>query len=317
MVVDAAQLAPHRPLPADADFLAFSGHKLYAPFGAGALIGPRAAFDTDAPFLAGGGAVELVELDAVVWAPPPEREEAGSPNVLGAVGLGAAIDELAAVGWPAIADHERALARRLQDGLAGIEGVRVLGAGPDVERLPVVSFVVEGVPHVLVAARLSAEFAIGVRDGCFCAHPYLTLLLRLTAQQHERARAAACRHDRGALPGAVRASAGISTTGGDVSRPSRSWPRRRSRPSASATRSPATPGPPVSPGRRSDQAGVRRARLVRETATRWSSANDASMPSVSVARSGVRVRSAPRPNTRAPAYDTTAIPTECSANSGT
>ena len=85
VAVDAAQLAPHRPLPAGADFVSFSGHKMYAPFGAGALIGPRTAFADGDPFLAGGGAVELVTLDEVVWTTPPECEEAGSPNVLGAV----------------------------------------------------------------------------------------------------------------------------------------------------------------------------------------------------------------------------------------
>jgi selenocysteine lyase/cysteine desulfurase len=82
--LDAAQLAPHAPLPAAADFVAWSGHKMYAPFGAGVLIGPRDAFTDGDPFLAGGGAVDLVDLDEVVWTDPPEREEAGSPNVIGA-----------------------------------------------------------------------------------------------------------------------------------------------------------------------------------------------------------------------------------------
>ncbi len=85
--LDAAQLAPHRALPADADFIAWSGHKMYAPFGAGTLIGPRRAFADGDPFLAGGGAVDLVDLDEVAWTDPPEREEAGSPNVVGAVAL--------------------------------------------------------------------------------------------------------------------------------------------------------------------------------------------------------------------------------------
>ena len=80
VVVDAAQLAPHRPLPAEADFLAWSGHKMYAPFGAGILTGPRRAFADGDPFLAGGGAVDLVDLDEVLWTAPPEREEAGSPT---------------------------------------------------------------------------------------------------------------------------------------------------------------------------------------------------------------------------------------------
>src|SRR5260370_23268113 len=94
VVVDAAQLAPHRPLPAGADFLAWSGHKMYAPFGAGILTGPRHTFADRDPFLASGGAADLVDLDYddVVWAAPPEREEAGCPNVTGAVALHAAID---------------------------------------------------------------------------------------------------------------------------------------------------------------------------------------------------------------------------------
>jgi selenocysteine lyase/cysteine desulfurase len=113
VVVDAAQLAPHAPLPAAADFVAWSGHKMYAPFGAGILIGPRDAFTDGDPFLAGGGAVDLVDLDEVVWTDPPEREEAGSPNVTGAVALHAAIDELERIGWPAIQAHDHDLAARL------------------------------------------------------------------------------------------------------------------------------------------------------------------------------------------------------------
>jgi selenocysteine lyase/cysteine desulfurase len=220
VLVDAAQLAPHRPLPADADFLAFSGHKMYAPYGAGALIGPRAAFSRGDPFLAGGGAVDLVDLDEVVWSPPPEREEAGSPNVLGAVALGAAARELAAIGWQQIRDHDAALARTLRTGLSSIRGVRLLGSGPgpDVDTLPIGSFVVNGVAHQLVAARLSAEFGIGVRHGCFCAHPYLVRLLGLSHHELHRFRSAARRHDRSSLPGAVRASAGISTTLSDLER---------------------------------------------------------------------------------------------------
>ena len=111
-----------------ADFIAWSGHKMYAPFGAGVLIGPRSTFTEGDPFLAGGGAVDLVDLDEVVWTDPPEREEAGSPNVIGAVALGAAIDGLEThrlgrrssptrTSWP----------RRLRRGLAAIDGVRLLG----------------------------------------------------------------------------------------------------------------------------------------------------------------------------------------------
>jgi selenocysteine lyase/cysteine desulfurase len=222
VLVDAAQLAPHRPLPAGADYLAWSGHKMYAPFGAGVLIGPRATFASGDPFLAGGGAVDLVDLQEVVWTDPPEREEAGSPNVIGAVALHAAIDELTELGWDAIRTHDDQLARQLRDGLAAIDGVRLLGSEVDDDVgdgcLPVASFVIDGMSHALVAARLSAEHAIGVRHGCFCAHPYLLRLLALEPAEVAEYHAAVLRGDRRHVPGAVRASAGLSTTRADVDR---------------------------------------------------------------------------------------------------
>jgi selenocysteine lyase/cysteine desulfurase len=218
VLVDGAQLAAHGPLPASADFVVWSGHKMYAPFGTGVLVGPRDAFAEGDPFLAGGGAVDLVDLDEVAWTDPPEREEAGSPNVVGAVALHAAIDQLTAVGWEAIGHHDRELAHRLRNGLAAIGGVRLLGPGPGEPTLPLAAFTVDGVHHALVAARLSAEHAIGVRHGCFCAHPYLTRLLGLTDAEVARFRRDVLAGDRRDVPGAVRASAGIATTGADVDR---------------------------------------------------------------------------------------------------
>ncbi len=218
VLVDAAQLAPHRPLTVAADFLAWSGHKMYAPFGTGVLIGPRATFTEGDPFLAGGGAVDLVDLDEVVWTDPPEREEAGSPNVIGAVALHAAIDELTQIGWPALIAHDRALSAHLRGGLSEIPGVRLLGPGPETDALPVACFVVEGVPHALVAARLSAEHAIGVRHGCFCAHPYVARLLGLDDAATASYQAALRRGDRTGIPGAVRASGGLPTRPEDVDR---------------------------------------------------------------------------------------------------
>jgi len=218
VAVDAAQLAPHRPLPAAADFISWSGHKMYAPFGAGVLIGPRRAFAEGDPFLAGGGAVDLVDLDEVVWTDPPEREEAGSPNVVGAVALHAAVDELERLGWSAVTAHEAELRTRLRAAVAAVPGVRLLGPGEGTATLPVISFTVEGMAHQLVAARLSAEFGIGVRHGCFCAHPYLTRLLGLDAAAIERFRDEVRRGDRRTIPGAVRVSAGLSTTVADVDR---------------------------------------------------------------------------------------------------
>jgi selenocysteine lyase/cysteine desulfurase len=220
VLVDAAQVAPHRPLPADADFLALSGHKLYAPFGSGALIGPRTLFETGDPFLAGGGAVDLVGLDEVIWTAPPDREEAGSPNVVGAIALHAAIDALTTIGWDTIAAHERELAGRLHGGLAAIDGVRLLGpvgiGMTDADTLPVAPFVVEGMHHALVAARLSAEYGIAVRHGCFCAHPYVIRLLGLDDAAVDAYRREVLRGDHRLVPGAVRASAGLGTSGADI-----------------------------------------------------------------------------------------------------
>jgi selenocysteine lyase/cysteine desulfurase len=224
VLVDAAQLAPHRPLDGlAADFLAWSGHKMYAPFGAGVLIGPRADFEEGAPFLVGGGAVNLVDLDDVVWTDPPEREEAGSPNVIGAVAMHAAVDALTSIGWDAIVRHELEISHRLRRGLSGITGVRLLGRAPDATGadpayLAVGTFSVDGMPHPLVAARLSAEYGIGVRHGCFCAHPYLVRLLGLSAEETARYRHDIVVGNRSNIPGAVRASASISTTTVDIER---------------------------------------------------------------------------------------------------
>jgi selenocysteine lyase/cysteine desulfurase len=218
VLVDGAQLAPHRPLPRGADYLAWSGHKMYAPFGTGVLIGPYATFADGDPFLAGGGAVDLVDLDEVAWTEPPEREEAGSPNVIGAVALHTAIDELTTIGWDAVTAHDDELAGQLRRGLAAIPGIELLGPDRSVATLPIAAFNVDGMPHPLVAARLSAEHGIGVRHGCFCAHPYLMRLLHLSEAEIDAYRHAVLAGDRRDIPGAVRASAGLSTTAGDVDR---------------------------------------------------------------------------------------------------
>ena len=218
VLVDAAQLAPHGRLPAAADFLAWSGHKMYAPFGTGVLVGPRSAFADGDPFLAGGGAVDLVDLDEVIWTDPPEREEAGSPNVIGAVALHAAMDELSAIGWGAITAHDDEIATLLRTALAAVPGVRLLGPDLATPTLPTATFTVAGISHALVAARLSAEFGIGVRHGCFCAHPYLLRLLGLDAGEVAAYRQAVIRGDRREIPGAVRASACLSTSVEDIDR---------------------------------------------------------------------------------------------------
>lgn len=180
VAVDGAQLVPHRRVDVAAagiDYLAFSGHKTYAPYGAGVLIGRRDWLDAAPAYLAGGGAVRSVSADDVTWAPSPARHEAGSPNVIGAVALAAACDALAELDAAAAHAHEDALRDRLESGLCGIDGVEVLRVWADsTDRVGVVAFAVPGHDPGLVAAYLAAEHGIGVRDGKFCAHPLLARL---------------------------------------------------------------------------------------------------------------------------------------------
>ena len=126
------------------------------------------------------------------------------------------MEELTTIGWDAIVAHETHLARRLREGLADIDGVTLLGPATDTETLAVASFTVAGLHHALVAARLSAEWGIGVRHGCFCAHPYLLRLLGVGPDAVAEARAEVLAGDRRNIPGAVRASGGLGTTDDDV-----------------------------------------------------------------------------------------------------
>jgi selenocysteine lyase/cysteine desulfurase len=202
IVVDAAQLAPHRRIDLavlDVDYVALSGHKLYAPFGAGALIGRRDWLDAAPAYLPGGGSVREVSLSGVSWTSAPARHEGGTPNLLGAVALAASCRALCALGTTELEDHERALLLRLDSGLDGIPGVRRLRLWSDApDRVGVASFTVDGIDSGLVAAALSAEHGVGVRDGRFCAHP---LLARLVPDGT-----------------AVRASLGVATGSEDVDR---------------------------------------------------------------------------------------------------
>jgi selenocysteine lyase/cysteine desulfurase len=174
VALDGAQLAPHRPIDVralDVDYVVLSGHKLYAPLGAGALIGRADWLRAADPYLAGGGATKQVTDRGVSWNHGPERHEAGSPNVVGAYALAVACETITRHGWDSIVAHEEELLARLRTGLASVPGVRQLSIfGADHERVGVVSFALDGYDPGLVAAILSAEHGIGVRDGAFCAH---------------------------------------------------------------------------------------------------------------------------------------------------
>lgn len=219
VVVDAAQLAPHRPINMCAlgiDMLALSGHKMYAPYGAGALVGPRRLFSQGEPMLVGGGSAASVAPDEVIWGQAPDRDEAGSPNVVGVVALDAAVRELTERGWASTLRHERALGDELDRQLLDVPGLVRYGPTTGRDRLPVAAFNLDGIPHALVASRLSNEFGIGVRSGCFCAHPYVMRLLELDEQQIRQYRTQVRQGQHGLLPGAVRASAGLGNTTRDI-----------------------------------------------------------------------------------------------------
>ncbi|MEI8167254.1 MAG: aminotransferase class V-fold PLP-dependent enzyme, partial [Chloroflexales bacterium] len=215
LVVDAAQLAPHRPInlgdladPAHLDYVALSGHKLYAPYGAGALIGRADTFALGAPLLAGGGSVRRVTPRIVDWADGPARDEAGTPNAVGAIALAAACLALEALGLETIAAHEAALTAYTLDQLARVPGLWLYG-DPDPAkaetRLGVIPFCLDGYDPHLVAAILSYEAGIAVRSGSFCAQPYVRRLLKL---EH-----AGCEQGQ---QGLVRASFGLYTTEAEV-----------------------------------------------------------------------------------------------------
>lgn len=222
IVVDAAQLAPHAAIDMAADeldWIVMSGHKLYAPYGTGALVGRQDWLEQRDPYLAGGGAVAFVTLEDVAWGRLPDRQEAGSPNVVGAVAMAAACRILGEYGMDRIAAHETELAAHARAGLAAIGGIRQFSLwGPDHPRIGVATFDVEGWHHGLVAAVLSAEYGVAVRDGCFCAHPLMLRLLDVHEDKAEEIRQALAAGLHAEVPGAIRMSTSVATTTADLDR---------------------------------------------------------------------------------------------------
>jgi selenocysteine lyase/cysteine desulfurase len=191
IVVDAAQLAPHRAInmrpdddPGHLDFVAIAAHKMYAPYGTGALIGPTSVFAEGTPDLVGGGTVDLVTVDDVRWAGPPSRDEAGSPNVVGAVAMAQAILSLQTIGMEALAQHEAELTAHALRRLREIDGLELYGLTS---------------PH-----------------RCFCAHPYILRLLKVSGHDALRHQQDIVNGTRVGLPGLVRVSFGCYNTTEEV-----------------------------------------------------------------------------------------------------
>ena len=173
VLVDGAQSAPH--LPVDlrtlgCDFFACSGHKMLGPTGIGVLWGRAELLDAMPPWQGGGDMIETVSFDGSTWAPVPAKFEAGTPHIAGAIGLGAAVEYLAAVGLEAIGAHEHALLARATERIGALSGVRIIGTAPD--KAAVLSFVMAGVHPHDIGTILDAE-GICIRAGQHCAQPLM------------------------------------------------------------------------------------------------------------------------------------------------
>jgi cysteine desulfurase/selenocysteine lyase len=196
-IVDAAQAAPHLPLDVQelgADFVAFTGHKLYGPTGVGVLWGRYDLLADMPPFLGGGEMIETVAMDGSTFAAPPHRFEAGTPMIAQAVALGAAIDYVTGIGMENIRDHEKELTAYALEGLQTLPGLRIIGPSVPVDRGATISFALPGIhPHDV--AQLLDEQGIAVRAGHHCARPVCV---------------------RYGIPATTRASFGVYTTMDEV-----------------------------------------------------------------------------------------------------
>jgi len=226
LLVDAAQLIPHRPInmmdnqeAKHIDYLTFSAHKMYAPFGTGVLIGPKDSFKNIRPDYSGGGTVKAVTKDDVIWADLPNKEEAGTPNIIGAVALGASIKEIQNLGWPDLIKNEEYLTKYTLKELQKIDNIELYGkmkSKTSLDQVGVIPFNIKGVPHSLTAAILANEAGIGVRNGCFCAHLYLQHLLELGQEDINQFKSNIIKGDQSQKPGLVRMSFGCYNTPSEV-----------------------------------------------------------------------------------------------------
>jgi cysteine desulfurase/selenocysteine lyase len=175
-MVDGSQALPHRRVDIASigcDFYAFTGHKMCGPTGTGALWARREHLADMPPFIGGGEMIKEVSFDGTVFNDPPHRFEAGTPNIAGFVGLGAAVDYLEAVGMANVEAREQDLLKHLMEELQQVEGLRVFGTAPG--KAAVVSFLVEGAHAHDLATLLDLE-GIAIRSGQHCAHPLLQWL---------------------------------------------------------------------------------------------------------------------------------------------
>ena len=210
--VDGAQLVPHvavdmMPFGSSAhiDYLSFSAHKMYAPYGCGVLIGPKDSFESELPFCKGGSAIKLVTHQRIWWEEPPQRNEAGTPNLIGIVALVSAIKTMSRIGIDNAYGIEKSLLNYAYNKMKNISGIKFYNYPDKHETIGVIPFNIEGVHHSLMSAILSYEAGIAVRNGYFCSHPYCERILGCSAKYMEE-----LMEDQNSLfPGIVRASFGL------------------------------------------------------------------------------------------------------------
>ena len=210
LIVDGAQLVPHRAINICGkedddyiDFLIFSAHKVYAPFGSGAIIGLRDELEKYPPDTKGGGTVERVLDDEIIWLSTPEKNEAGSPNFFGAVALMQALKEMNKIGFELIESNEKKLLKILIEGMKNFERVILYGDNENIEdRLGIVVFNIDRLCYEMVGEYLASIRGIAVRQGGFCAHPYTRRLLGIKSNEIEEY------IKKNGMPGMVRVSLG-------------------------------------------------------------------------------------------------------------
>lgn len=221
ILVDGAQMVPHvrvdmKPLgsPEHIDYLTFSAHKMYAPYGAGALIGSKKSFEPGIPYCEGGSAIKIVTHGRIWWEEPAQKDEAGTPNLLGIVALLAAIKTLNKIGMDNAFNHEKKLFDYAYARMLSIPGIKLYNYPEKQETIGVIPFNMEGVQHGLMSAILSYEAGIAVRNGFFCSHPYCERLLGYSEKDMDYFFDNPDAH----FPGIVRASLGIYNTCNEIDR---------------------------------------------------------------------------------------------------
>ncbi|WP_042394512.1 aminotransferase class V-fold PLP-dependent enzyme [Clostridium saudiense] len=214
IIVDGAQLVPHKRVSMcqedsseNIDFLVFSGHKIYAPFGSGAIIGLKESFNMNPPDSKGGGTVDLVLDDREIWLNTPEKNEAGTPNLFGAVAIMEAMKEVERIGFDTIEKNEKELLKYIIDGLKDLSRVRLYADNENInDRLGILVFTIDGMSYEEVGEKLSEVRGIGVRQGGFCSHPYTRRVLGIADNELQNY------VSKNGVPGLVRVSLGIYNT---------------------------------------------------------------------------------------------------------